>query len=129
MAANTATVFPIGFNYSSTNYYTPLTITTNSGSSATNLTTNASYLTLGVGLSSKVVNVQWSVLASSPVTAGMVYQFSSGNAAGSFDPSGACELGISNGTSYAIPATSVTNCTDCAVPLRSVHDTVTLIFL
>ena len=107
VAARTATVFPIGFNYSSTNYYTPITITTNSGSSATNLTTNASYRTLGVGLSSKVVDVQWSVLAGAPVTAGIVYQFSAGNGAGSFDPSSACELGISDGTSYAIPATSV----------------------
>jgi len=85
---SSSTLFPIGTGSS----YTPLTLANTTGTP--NITTKLkTTFDNAVEDVTKVVNLQWSVVASSSTTSDITYQFNGTNKAASFDVAASCELG------------------------------------
>jgi hypothetical protein len=82
-----STFFPIG-----SGNYTPLTLTNTAGSPDVTTKVKTTFDN-AVNDATKVVNLQWSVVASSNTTSDIMFQFNSGNKAASLDVAGAFNLG------------------------------------
>ncbi len=99
-------VFPVGTATS----YTPLTVSSLSVTSTVSVGV-ASTITNAVVDATKVLNLQWAVLASPTATATLSYQFNTANKASGFSFSTACDLGVYT-SAYAVsifttPASSI----------------------